>query len=76
MKNLIKLYNRKDLVSCEVYQINNTSKQKLYNIETKNNLENFIKNTTKNNWGLINEYIQFNYLKKDSILLQIKNKQR
>ena len=74
MENLRQLYNRKDLVSCEVYQINNTSKQKLYNIETKKNIENFIKNTIENKWGLINQYIQFNYLKKDSILLQIKNK--
>ncbi len=73
MEDLRQLYNRKDLISCEVYQINNTSKQKLFNIETVKNLENFIKNTTKNKWGLVNEYILFNYLKNDSILVKIDN---
>lgn len=74
MEDLIQLYNRADLLSCEVYQINKTLKQKLYNIETKRNIEIFIKNANKNNWNLINSFIQFNYLNSDSVLVEIKNK--
>lgn len=74
MEDLIRLYSKEDLLSCEVYQINKTSKQKLYNIETKRNMEIFIKNSIKNNWGLVNSFIQFNYLNSDSVLVQITNK--
>jgi len=74
MDNLRQLYNREDLISCEVYQINKASKQRLYKIETQRSLEIFIKNITQNKWSLVNEYIQFNYLNRDSIVLPIENK--
>ena len=71
MDNLRRLYKRKDLISCEVYQINKNSKQRLYNIETERSLIIFIKNKIKNKWGLVNEHIQFNYLKSKSVLLSV-----
>lgn len=74
MDNLRQLYNREDLISCGIYQINKTSKQRLYDIETQRNLEIFIRNNQKNKeYGLINLYIKFNYTNGDCILIPINN---
>ena len=73
MEKLRQLYNRKGLITCEVYQISKTLKQRLYNIETERSLEIFIKNTTQNKWGLINEHIEFTYSDGEVILLPVQN---